>query len=102
MSFSDLGLSDPLVRALAGLAHVAPTPVQAAVIPAVLQGRDVRASARTGSGKTAAFVLPILERSPSPLSVLIMAPTRELAAQIAEAIALYGDHLTPRVRTSLV
>jgi superfamily II DNA/RNA helicase len=101
MSFSSLGLSEPLLRAIAGRDYAAPTPIQAAAIPAVLRGEDVWASAQTGSGKTAAFVLPIIERlvAEGPrgrgrfVRALILAPTRELAAQIAEEIEAYGIHL---------
>src|SRR5258708_40129585 len=91
-SFAALGLSAPLVRAVADLNYRAPTPIQATTIPAILRGRDVWASAQTGSGKTAAFLLPILELlatgrrgSPRPIRALILVPTRELAAQIVEA-----------------
>ena len=100
MTFSSLGLSEPLVRALTDLKYEAPTPVQEAAIPAILRGRDVWASAQTGSGKTGAFVLPILEifgttPRPSPRTVcaLILVPTRELAGQIGEAIRSYSAHL---------
>lgn len=99
-TFGSLGLSDPLLRAVDDLGYVTPTPVQAAAIPVVLSGRDLSASAQTGSGKTAAFVLPILERlaaqsAEKPLSVraLVLVPTRELAAQIGEAIGSLGRNL---------
>ena len=100
MPFSALGLSGPLLRAVAARGYSSPTPIQSAAIPAILRGGDVWASARTGSGKTAAFVLPILqllggERRPRGRFVrtLILVPTRELAAQIGEAIRHYGSHL---------
>jgi ATP-dependent RNA helicase RhlE len=106
MPFTSLGLSPPLVDAIARLGHEAPTAVQAAVIPAVLRGGDVWASAETGSGKTAAFVLPLLERlsrvgrrAPRPVRVLVLAPTRELAIQIEGAFAVYGQRLTERLKT---
>ncbi len=91
--FAVLGLVPPLVRAVTDLGYATPTPIQSAAIPPILEGRDVRASARTGSGKTAAFVLPILQRLVAqqenrrerPLHALVLAPTRELAAQIGEA-----------------
>ena len=109
MTFSALGLSAPLTRALVELEFVQPTPVQTAAIPAILQGRDVLASARTGSGKTAAFVLPLLERlaarpvqSPRPVSVLVLVPTHELAAQIAEAVGSFGRHLVNPPKTVIV
>jgi superfamily II DNA/RNA helicase len=103
MSFSSLGLSAPILQALAEWGYVAPTPIQSAAIPAILRGGDVWASAQTGSGKTAAFVLPIIERlvADGPRSrgrfarALILVPTRELAAQIAGEIQDYGRHLSP-------
>ncbi len=106
MTFSSLGLSEPLVRAVTDLGYLAPTPVQTAAIPAILRGGDVCASAKTGSGKTGAFLLPILEllartpsASPRRLRALVLVPTRELAAQIAEAVATYGAQLTAPLRT---
>ncbi|MDF3056424.1 MAG: rhlE 3 [Rariglobus sp.] len=101
MSFSVLGLSEPLLRAIADKGHTEATPVQSAAIPAVLRGEDVWASAQTGSGKTAAFVLPIIDRlvGGGPrgrgrfVRALILVPTRELAAQIAGEIQDYGRHL---------
>jgi ATP-dependent RNA helicase RhlE len=106
MTFASLGLSDPLVRAVTDRGYLAPTPVQAAAIPVILRGGDVCASAKTGSGKTAAFVLPILEllartprASPRRLRALILVPTRELAAQIADAVAMYGARLAAPLRT---
>jgi ATP-dependent RNA helicase RhlE len=91
MTFASLGLSEPLLRAVAELSYPAPTAVQRAAIPAILQERDVWASAQTGSGKTAAFVLPILERlsrtqpRSSGVRALVLVPTRELALQIEDA-----------------
>lgn len=108
MTFSSLGLSDELVRAVNELGFQQPTPVQAAAIPAILAGGDLWASAKTGSGKTAAFVLPILQslrvRPPSsarpiPLWGLVLVPTRELAVQTAEAIRVLGAHLPTPVKT---
>ena len=101
MSFSSLGLSAPLLQALAERNYTQPTPIQTEAIPAVLRGSDVWASAQTGSGKTAAFVLPIIERlvADGPrgrgrfVRALILVPTRELAAQIAGEIHDYGQHL---------
>ena len=100
MSFSSLGLSAPLLQALAERAYLEPTPIQSAAIPAILRGGDVWASAQTGSGKTAAFTLPLLQTlAASPrgrgrfVRALILVPTRELAAQIGEAIQAYGRHL---------
>jgi ATP-dependent RNA helicase RhlE len=103
MTFSSLGLSEPVLRALGEAGIEQPTAVQVAAIPAILQGADVWASAKTGSGKTAAFVLPILEqhgaRAPSgsgrlPISTLVLVPTRELALQTAEAFARFGARLS--------
>ena len=106
MTFASLGLSDPLLRAASDLAYEAPTPVQTSAIPAILEGRDLWACAQTGSGKTAAFVLPILELlqraadrrdrpRARPVRALILVPTRELAAQIAEAVHDLGHYLEP-------
>jgi len=108
MSFTSLGLSEPLARAVAGLGYEAPTPVQREAIPAVLQGRDVWACARTGSGKSAAFLLPILHalsarpgRAPRQVRALVLVPTRELAAQLFEAIESYGRHLPKPLKSCL-
>ncbi|MBX5459835.1 MAG: DEAD/DEAH box helicase [Steroidobacteraceae bacterium] len=102
MSFADLGLSPELVRAVAEKGYAAPTPIQAKAIPAVLSGRDVLAGAQTGTGKTAAFVLPILHKLGRPGSqraprALVLTPTRELAAQIADNARTYGKYV--RLRT---
>ncbi|MFJ2987352.1 DEAD/DEAH box helicase [Collimonas sp. NPDC087041] len=98
MSFSSLGLSPAILHAVAERGYVTPTPVQIAAIPAILRGGDVLAAAQTGSGKTAAFALPLLQilldaRSEKPrrLRVLILVPTRELAQQTAEAIRLLAQ-----------
>ncbi len=103
MTFASLGLSAPLLQTLTEVGHHTPTPVQAAAIPAVLRGEDLWASAHTGSGKSAAFILPLLERlrtreSTAPRSprALIVVPTRELALQLDEAIQRYGRHLELR------
>ena len=100
MTFAFLGLSAPLLRTLEELGYEAPTPVQGAAIPVILAGRDLWASAQTGSGKTAAFVLPLLERLSAPgpsaartVQALILVPTRELAVQTGQAIARYGRQL---------
>jgi ATP-dependent RNA helicase RhlE len=100
MPFAALGLSPSLVRALTERNYTAPTPVQAAAIPAALRGRDVWARAQTGSGKTAAFALPILQRCQDGRldprrgpHALILVPTRELAAQIGESLRRYGRYL---------
>jgi ATP-dependent RNA helicase RhlE len=109
MHFSDLQLIDPLLRAVADEGYTIPTPIQAEAIPHVLQGRDLLACAQTGTGKTAAFALPILQRlaaaPPStsrrrPIRVLVLTPTRELAAQIGESFDVYGKHL--RLKTTVI
>ena len=103
MSFSALGLSDPIVRAVAEHGYTEPTPIQKSAIPAVLDGRDLLAGAQTGTGKTAGFVLPLLQRLHAQIaqsgantrrrpSVLILTPTRELAAQVEESVRIYGKH----------
>ena len=105
MSFSDLGLLPELLRAVADKGYDSPTPIQAQAIPAVLAGRDVLAGAQTGTGKTAGFVLPILQRlvadaAPGAIRApraLVLTPTRELAAQVAESARDYGKHLQLRV-----
>ncbi|MDP3713874.1 MAG: DEAD/DEAH box helicase [Mycobacteriales bacterium] len=99
--FADLGLRPELVRALAALGYEEPTPVQAAAIPPQLEGRDVLGQAATGTGKTAAFALPLLQRlgeSRGRLpSALVLTPTRELAMQVSEAVHTYGKQLGVRV-----
>ncbi|HEX4376382.1 MAG TPA: DEAD/DEAH box helicase [Steroidobacteraceae bacterium] len=104
MSFSDLGLAPELLRALDERGYAQPTPVQKQGIPAVLTGSDLMAAAQTGTGKTAAFVLPILQRLNAPLGTapraLVLAPTRELAAQIAESARIYSRYT--KLRTAVV
>ena len=98
MSFSDLGLADPLVRALEAKGYAEPTPIQRDAIPLVLQGRDLLGIAQTGTGKTAAFVLPSIQNLvaankrvlPTHCRMLVLAPTRELASQIADNARGYG------------
>ncbi len=109
MSFSHLGLSAPLLRAIAEKNYVDPTPIQAAAIPVILKGSDMRASAHTGSGKTAAYVLPVLQglalrrREPGRwVRTLILVPTRELAAQVGEAVRRYGRFLPEPIKTLVV
>jgi ATP-dependent RNA helicase RhlE len=104
MSFSDLGLMPDLLRAVADKGYDTPSPIQTQAIPAVLAGRDVLAGAQTGTGKTAGFVLPILQRliqdtahgtSRAPRA-LVLAPTRELAAQVAQSARDYGKYVQLR------
>jgi ATP-dependent RNA helicase RhlE len=96
MNFSELGLKPELVTAVTEKGYTTPTPIQLAAIPAVLSGRDVLAGAQTGTGKTAGFVLPILQRlgarKPGAPRALILTPTRELAAQVAESVRHYGKY----------
>jgi ATP-dependent RNA helicase RhlE len=102
-SFVSLGLVPPLLRALGDLDYLIPTPIQEQAIPPLLQGRDVLGCAQTGTGKTAAFALPVLQQlmaSPAAprerLRALVLAPTRELALQIEEAMQGYGKHTAMR------
>jgi ATP-dependent RNA helicase RhlE len=99
MSFAQLGLAEPLVRALAAKGYETPTPIQQDAIPLVLEGRDLLGIAQTGTGKTAAFVLPSIQRMtaagkrvlPIHCRMLVLAPTRELASQIADSARAYGQ-----------
>jgi ATP-dependent RNA helicase RhlE len=104
MSFDSLGLSAALLRAVADQGYTTPTPIQIQAIPAVLAGGDLMAGAQTGTGKTAGFVLPMLQRlsttagprgqgSRRPVRALILTPTRELAAQVDASVKAYGKHL---------
>jgi ATP-dependent RNA helicase RhlE len=104
MSFSDLGLLPELLRAVADKGYDTPSPIQLQAIPAVLAGRDVLAGAQTGTGKTAGFVLPILQRLAADTAngasraprALVLTPTRELAAQVAQSARDYGKHMPLR------
>ncbi|WP_158162643.1 DEAD/DEAH box helicase [Grimontia hollisae] len=107
MGFTELGLSAPILRAIQEKGYDTPSPIQMQAIPAVLEGKDVMAAAQTGTGKTAGFVLPILERlsnggrtRPNHVRALILTPTRELAAQIHENAVVYSRHLP--LRSSVV
>lgn len=109
MSFSSLGLSPALLRAVSARAYLSPTAIQAAAIPAVLQGCDVLASAQTGSGKTAAFALPLLQllqqapaEKPRRVRLLVLVPTRELAAQVGQEIRSLGQHLPQALKVAIV
>jgi ATP-dependent RNA helicase RhlE len=107
VTFADLGLSEPLQRALKAAQYTVPTPIQERTIPALLQGRDVLGIAQTGTGKTAAFALPILQHlsttsvraQPKSPRALILAPARELAVQIARSFETYGYGLGLRLCT---
>jgi ATP-dependent RNA helicase RhlE len=104
MNFTDLGLAEPLLRAVREQGYDTPTPIQAQAIPAVLKGGDLMAGAQTGTGKTAGFTLPMLHRLAAQgtkrdargrvaIRALILTPTRELAAQVEESVRIYGKHL---------
>ncbi|HXH65161.1 MAG TPA: DEAD/DEAH box helicase, partial [Mariprofundaceae bacterium] len=100
MSFENLGLSADILRAVNESGYTQPTPIQAQAIPVILDGHDVMAAAQTGTGKTAGFTLPMLQRLMAkrpegrrPVRVLVLTPTRELAAQVGESIATYGKYL---------
>ncbi len=103
MSFDSLGLSEPILKAIKQQGYDSPSPIQAKAIPAVVEGHDVMAAAQTGTGKTAGFTLPILERLSGGKSApanqaraLILTPTRELAAQVGASVETYGAHLPLR------
>ncbi|MFS2165154.1 DEAD/DEAH box helicase [Variovorax sp. Varisp62] len=105
MPFDSLGLAPALVQAAAQSGYAAPTAIQAAAIPAILQGRDLRGSAQTGSGKTAAFSLPLLQRLGAEraqgsrrVRALVLVPTRELAAQVGETMRSLAQHLPERLK----
>ncbi len=107
MSFTELNLSPSILKAIAGCGYAEPTPIQARAIPLVLSGRDLVASAQTGTGKTAAFVLPALQRLTAPPAergrgprVLVLTPTRELATQVTDAVRTYGKFM--RVRSGAI
>lgn len=108
MSFSTLGLSEPIMRAVAKTGYTEPTPIQARAIPVILQGKDLLAGAQTGTGKTAGFTLPMLEllNSAEPskgrrrVRALVLTPTRELAAQVTQSVHTYGAFLP--LRTAVI
>jgi ATP-dependent RNA helicase RhlE len=107
-SFNDFGLAEPILRALSDEQYTTPTPIQSDAIPVVLAGRDIVGIAQTGTGKTAAFALPILNRlaaNRKPLEkksprVLVLSPTRELSGQILDSFRTYGRHM--RIQSALV
>jgi len=109
MPFLALGLAPALAQAASELGFTTPTPIQEAAIPAVLAGGDVLATAQTGSGKTAAYVLPLLQRlmnspaqSPRRVRALVLVPTRELAAQVGEVVRSLAQHLPTKTKTAVV
>ncbi len=109
-AFSDLGLSEPLVRAVDALGYDEPTPIQQQAIPPLITGRDLLGCARTGTGKTAAFALPLLHRMAEEprrppakgCRVLVLAPTRELALQVQDSFDAYAKHLRQYRSTSII
>ena len=107
MTFDSLGLSEPLLRAVRDTGYTTPTPIQIQAIPAILHGDDVMGAAQTGTGKTAGFTLPLLQRlnDRSPVEnkrarALVLTPTRELAAQVQDSVDTYGKHL--KLRSTVV
>ncbi|ASF47096.1 DEAD/DEAH box helicase [Methylovulum psychrotolerans] len=109
MPFSHLGLSEALLKAVADSGYTTPTPIQSKAIPAILTGQDLLAAAETGTGKTAGFALPILQRLAQtdygrnrPVRALILTPTRELAAQVGESVQKYGAYQQPRLKSEVV
>jgi len=101
MSFDSLGLSAELLRAISEQGYTQPTPIQTQAIPVILEGRDILAGAQTGTGKTAGFTLPMLQRlaqtknikSYRAIRALVLTPTRELAAQVDDSVKNYSRHL---------
>ncbi len=103
MSFAALELADPLLKAIDTQGYTEPSPIQAQAIPAIIQGQDVMAAAQTGTGKTAAFTLPLLQRlmagkpaASNQVRALVLCPTRELAAQVGDSVRLYGQNTSLR------
>ncbi len=103
MSFDSLGLAEPLLKAIAEKGYDTPSPIQAKAIPAIINGGDVMAAAQTGTGKTAGFTLPLLQclmkgdiAKANKVRALVLTPTRELAAQVGDSVALYGKYLPLR------
>src|SRR6266568_3574194 len=103
MSFETLNLAEPILNAIATCGYTAPTPIQAQSIPLARAGKDLIGSAQTGTGKTASFVLPALERLLTPATlkgkgprILVLTPTRELANQVVDAVRSYGKFMRVR------
>ena len=102
MKFTELGLSESLLKAIKEQGYTMPTPIQAQAIPVVIDGKDVLAAAQTGTGKTAGFTLPLLERlsqtkpqmKKKQIRVLVLTPTRELTAQVADSVKMYGKYMS--------
>ncbi|HEY5084138.1 MAG TPA: DEAD/DEAH box helicase, partial [Rhizomicrobium sp.] len=109
LNFAALGIAEPILRALAAENYTTPTPIQARAIPALLAGRDLLGIAQTGTGKTAAFGLPLLQKlsighvppRPREAKALILAPTRELAVQIEQSLRTYGRFLNLKLAVIL-
>ena len=108
MSFEDLNLNPSIVKAIHDAGYVTPTPIQKLAIPELLSGHDIMASAQTGTGKTAAFMLPALHLLAAPAKtsgrgprVLVLTPTRELALQVSDAAKKYGKYL-PRTKVNSI
>src|ERR1041384_1740272 len=94
-TFADLGLSEPILQALRDVGYESPSPIQEQAVPALLEGRDVIGQAQTGTGKTAAFGLPIMEyvdASVDEVQALVLTPTRELCIQVCQALRAYAGH----------
>ena len=103
MSFKNLGLSDSLLKAISEKGYETPTPIQQKAIPRILEGKDVLASAQTGTGKTAGFTLPMLQKLANakqmhkrPVRALVLTPTRELAAQVYDDVKTYSKYVDIR------
>ncbi len=103
MTFETLGLSEELLRAVRTAGYTSPTPIQVQAIPAILEGKDIMAAAQTGTGKTAGFILPLLQRlcnkppiKSNRIRALVLTPTRELAAQVQDSVMTYGKYLPIR------
>ncbi|MGH1438732.1 MAG: DEAD/DEAH box helicase, partial [Cellvibrionaceae bacterium] len=101
MKFESLALNKKILDAITAQGYTSPSPIQQKAIPAILDGKDVMAAAQTGTGKTAGFTLPILERllagkaaAPNKIRALIITPTRELAIQVSESVSTYGTNTT--------
>src|SRR5580765_8394007 len=95
-SFADLGLSEPMLAALRDVGYESPSPIQVQAIPPLLEGRDVIGQAQTGSGKTAAFGLPMLEYvdpEDEETQAIVLTPTRELCIQVTQALRAYAEHI---------